>query len=541
MHTSNKHTSALVIDSNQTSRSVLVSHLREFGIGTVRHTGKVRDGRDMLERQPFDIVLCDYHFEQSDQTGQDLLDELRREHLLPYSTVFVMVTGEASYSRVTEAAEAALDSYLLKPYTGTALYERLNEARRRKRVLKPIFEAIEGSDFPGAAALCTARFEARAEYWLYAARVGAELQMRLNRPEAARALYDAVAATRALPWARLGIARSQAAVGDLATARRTLGELITELPQHAEAYDVLGSVQMEQGDLAGALGTYRQATALTPDSVTRLQHTGTLAFFGGNADEALRALSQACVVGLRSKLFDPFVLILLTVLRYDARDGKGLAQAQAQLLQLQERQPKSIPIARYGRMAAAFMMLRERDFQDATEAAIALTGEAGHPGFDLHAGCVLIALLARLEPNATDREPLDDGARRVASRFCVSHAACEMLVASATASSNTATMTRDCHAQIAAVAEKAMGYTLKGNPRRAVVSLLEHGSVSLNSKLIDMAGLVAQRHRERIENVEELATQAADLRQRYCAGSGSGTGARQGEHQRAPGGLRLRT
>ena len=43
-------------------------------------------------------------------TGQDLLDELRREQLLPFSTVFVMVTGEATYAKVTEAAESALDT-----------------------------------------------------------------------------------------------------------------------------------------------------------------------------------------------------------------------------------------------------------------------------------------------------------------------------------------------------------------------------------------------------------------------------------------------
>ncbi|MGK3922190.1 response regulator, partial [Enterococcus faecium] len=83
---------ALIIDSNANSRSLMSAQLRDLGVGTVRQTPRVKDARVMLEHQTFDIVLCDYHFDVSDTSGQDLLDELRREGLLPYSTVFCMVT-----------------------------------------------------------------------------------------------------------------------------------------------------------------------------------------------------------------------------------------------------------------------------------------------------------------------------------------------------------------------------------------------------------------------------------------------------------------
>lgn len=127
-------------------------------------------------------MLCDYHFDVSDTSGQDLLDELRREGLLPYSTVFCMVTSEATYAKVAEAAEAALDAYLIKPYTSANLAERLASARLRKRVLRDIFEAIENQDFETAANLCLARFEAKGKYWLYAARIGAELLLSMRPP-----------------------------------------------------------------------------------------------------------------------------------------------------------------------------------------------------------------------------------------------------------------------------------------------------------------------------------------------------------------------
>ena len=86
---------ALVIDGNMTSRSILSSMLRDMGVGHVAHASRAADARRMLEGRSFYVVLCDYHFDQSPMSGQDLLDDLRRSQLLPYATVFVMVTGEA--------------------------------------------------------------------------------------------------------------------------------------------------------------------------------------------------------------------------------------------------------------------------------------------------------------------------------------------------------------------------------------------------------------------------------------------------------------
>ena len=109
-----------------------------------------------LEFKAFDIVLCEHHFGKDSATGQDLLDDLRRNQLLPFSTVFIMVTGEASYAKVAEAAESALDGYLLKPHTASNLGDRLFQARQRKISLHDIFAAIEADEFERAATLCMA-------------------------------------------------------------------------------------------------------------------------------------------------------------------------------------------------------------------------------------------------------------------------------------------------------------------------------------------------------------------------------------------------
>ena len=148
---------ALVIDGNPTSRSILVSQLRDMGARTVAQSPRIADARRQLEFRTFDVVVCEQHFPNDSGTGQALLDDLRRAGLLPFATVFIMVTSEASYSKVAEAAESALDSYLLKPFTANQLAQRIGQARHRKAVLKDIFEAVEKRDFERAAELCLQR------------------------------------------------------------------------------------------------------------------------------------------------------------------------------------------------------------------------------------------------------------------------------------------------------------------------------------------------------------------------------------------------
>src|SRR5450830_1810805 len=142
--------SALVIESNPTSRSILVAQLRDFGMGNVVQCARLADARRQLEFRTFDVVLCEHHFANEATSGQDLLDDLRRNQLLPFSTVFIMVTGEATYAKVAEDAESALDGYLLKPHKATHLGERLRQARIRKISLQEIFSAGEAEDFERA-------------------------------------------------------------------------------------------------------------------------------------------------------------------------------------------------------------------------------------------------------------------------------------------------------------------------------------------------------------------------------------------------------
>ncbi len=530
--------SALVIDSNATSRSLMAAQLRELGVGTVRQSTRVKDARIILEHKAYDIVLCDYHFDGTDMSGQDLLDELRRENLLPYSTVFVMVTGEATYAKVAEAAEAALDAYLIKPYTSASLADRLSNARHRKRVLKDIFEAIEQQNFELAAQFCLKRFEERAQFWLYAARIGAELLLRLNRVEDARALYDAIIQAKTVPWARLGVARTELATGNLVAAKRTLEALIGDMPDHADSYDVMGRVQMEQGEITDALRTYRTAATLTPGCLLRQQRAGTLAFYAGERDEALKQLERAMINGLRSKLFDMFTLVLIALMRFDQRDGKNLKLVHEAMLREIERAPKATRLLRFGTMIQGLRLLYERRVADALALARSMSEELDAEAFDLEAATLLLAFWIRFSGQEIQLDEIKELVTRIGLRYCTSKASTEVLIAMCEKQDMAMTELRECHARIFGIAETAMRHTMRGSARVGVELLIQQGEETRNAKLIDMAQAVLKRHAEKIDDADGLNARIEALQKRFVLPLGVTISRR---NVRQAGGLALRS
>ncbi|HZE91387.1 MAG TPA: tetratricopeptide repeat protein [Rhizobacter sp.] len=509
---------ALVVDANPTSRSILASQLRDFGVGTVSQCSRIEDARRQLEARPFDVVLCEHQFVGADYSAQNLLDDLRRNQLLPLSTVFIIVTGEASYTMVAEAAESALDSYLLKPHTATALGERLMQARNRKRALNGIFTAIESQDFDEAARLCVARFEARQAYWLYAARIGSELLLRQGNHVAGRALYEAVLKTGALPWAKLGIARAQIEANQPTQALRTLESLLCDHPTHVDAYDVMGRVQMEQGNLGEALDTYRKASALTPGSITRLQKHGMLAFYMGDRDESAKMLERAAAIGISSKMFDMQTLVVLAFSRFHQRDTKGLQRCHDNLLHALEKAPKSRRLQRFAAVVNVFnLMLRKQVAAVVAEVRQMFT-DLREPSLDVEAACNLMTLLAQLTAAELRLDGAEDWIDALAMRFVSSKALTELLAASVSFHPPFAQRVHDAQACIAEMAEQAVTNSLRGDHRLAVKSLITRGEQTLNAKLIDMARMTLQRHHAKISDAQALSDMVEEMRRRYAAG-----------------------
>jgi len=511
------NTRALVVDGNPTSRAILVNQLREFGVGTVEQVTRTIDARKVLELKTFDIVLCEQHFQPGTPTGQDLLDDLRRNQLLPFSTVFIMVTSEATYAKVAEAAESALDGYLIKPHTAIRLAERLHLARRRKMALADIFVAIENADFERAAQLCLHRFHERAAFWLYAARIGAELLIRLERYDEAQSLYEAVIAARTLPWAKLGIARAQLDRGEPQRAVGTLENLIGEDPRYADAYDVLGRAQFELGNHEQTLAAYRMACSVTPYSVSRLQNLGLMTYYSGNRGEAEKILSQTARLGLDSKLFDPQTLVLLAFSRLEAADRRGLQQCREDIARLLDRNASSLRLQRLVAIIETLLLILDRQFARSVEAVRTMAARVRDPDFDFESAINLLALMAQLANKAIELDDVEPAVDALGLRYATGRSVSELLAGAAAVHPPYAHRLRAAGAHVMKLAEAALSLSLAGKPSEAARHLLEHGYATLNARLIENAHLVLQKYVDKIPDASSLEEEIQRWRARYGA------------------------
>ena len=509
--------SALVVDGNPVSRSILVSQLRDLGLRQVLQASRIADARRQLEFRSFDVVICEQHFPNDNVTGQDLLDDLRRSGLLPFATIFIMATGEASYAKVAEAAESALDAYLLKPYTAAQLDARLHQARRRKVSLQAIFAAVEKQAFEQAADLCLERFEQRGEFWLYAARVGAELLLRLERFDDAQKLYEAVIAAKTLPWARLGVARAQLEAGQVAQAGTTLEGLINAEPGYADAYDVMGRAQIEMGNFEGAMVSYKMAADMTPASIGRLQRLGMLAHYCGDPKMAEEMLSRAVRLGLDSKMFDAQSLVLLAFMRLANNDKKGLQRCLDDARNMAERFDKSVRLRRLVQVIDILMQMLEHQTARVLELVRAMIATVGDDSFDFEAACNLLTLLSQMAQRAIQLDEVDSAVQRIGLRFCTSKALTELLAKAAVAHPPYADRLGDTLTQVLHMIEKAMRQSLAGNPRAAVLELRDDALNTQNAKVIESAWGVLKRYEARIDDAPALATEIQALRVRYAS------------------------
>lgn len=505
---------ALVVDDSALARDVLAYTLRTLGIGQVTSASRISEARRRLQLQPFDIVLCDYHFSANESTGQDLLEEIRRESLLPLSSIFVMVTGEASYERVVEVAETAPDDYLLKPFTPETLLQRLTAIARRKLWLAPVYRALSDHGDEPALAAAESLVGQGGPYWPYAARFAAELCVRLGRHARARELYDAVLATKAVPWARIGLARNDHAEGGAAKARAALHSLVEEQPYYVDAYDMLGRLMVEAGDLPEALDVFRNGSRVTPNSLHRLQQFGSLAFALGHDEEAEASLRKAIRVGSGSRALDPHCVARLALLKLDAGATLEIERLRSTLSRLREAAPDDIRLVHLLRIIDCAHALAIRQPGRAVELVEALCAKILAPEFDLQLACDTVALLTRLRLRELDLTDTETWLRDLGLRFISSKNSHLLLLGHARAVPEIAAALEAAHAEVSATCNDAMAMVLEKRALEGVRGLLKPASTWRNTRVISLIENLSEKNRaadpDAFERVLQLSRRLRD-------------------------------
>lgn len=114
----------LVVDDFSTMRRILGTLLKELGF---THIVEAEDGAIALQKLhhgTFQFVVTDWNM--PNMNGLDLLKSIRADPALQHLPV-LMVTAEAKKENIILAAQAGANGYIVKPFTGATLGEKLTK------------------------------------------------------------------------------------------------------------------------------------------------------------------------------------------------------------------------------------------------------------------------------------------------------------------------------------------------------------------------------------------------------------------------------
>lgn len=290
---------ALVVDDIPGMRSALKMTLANFGITRTDVAATAQESIFRLGNGSYDLILADYNLGDG-RDGQQLLEELRHRGLIGLQTIYVMVTAESVYERVAATAELAPDDYLLKPFNAEVLRNRLDAIMLRKMAFRDVHTRFEEGDLEGAMEGCDVLMRNKPRYLVDALRFKGEVLNAMGHFEDAEALYRQVLEMRAVPWARLGLARNLHAQGREEEAEAILLDALEASPEMMAAYDLLAEVRVAKKDLAGAQQILQDGVAISGKTVRRQQMLGELAYDNGDLHTAQAAYEAALEKGRHS-------------------------------------------------------------------------------------------------------------------------------------------------------------------------------------------------------------------------------------------------
>ena len=295
---------ALIIEPHTGMRANIHSMLTMCGISKIEHAGSANNAVKHLSLKNFDLVLCEYDLEGG-QDGQQLLEDLRHHKLISLSSMFFMVTAEGNYSKVVSAAELAPTDYILKPFTADRLLERIARALDRRAALIPVYQFMEAGGQREAIDACIEGMRANPRYTVDFLRLRAELHMFLGEPAEAEPIYLQLFESKAIAWARLGLAKTLFMRERYAEAEDILQSLVESNSKFVDAYDWLAKTHAAAGALEKAQSVLAAGVAVSPHAVRRLRKLGEIALETGDTEAAEKVLKQVVSKAKYSEFRDP--------------------------------------------------------------------------------------------------------------------------------------------------------------------------------------------------------------------------------------------
>ncbi len=115
----------LVVDDFPTMRRIVKTLLKQNGFTNFTDAEDGEQAYKMLKSEgDFEFIVSDWNM--PNMTGLELLKMVRADDQLKHLP-FLMVTAEAEKENIIEAVKSGVSNYVVKPFTGATLKEKLDK------------------------------------------------------------------------------------------------------------------------------------------------------------------------------------------------------------------------------------------------------------------------------------------------------------------------------------------------------------------------------------------------------------------------------
>ena len=114
----------LVVDDFSTMRRIVKNLLKQLGFVNIEEAEDGAQAYTKLKNGDFGFIVCDWNMPNLD--GLALVKKVRSDDELKDLPI-LMVTAEAEKDKVVTAIQAGVNNYIVKPFTGDILKEKMDK------------------------------------------------------------------------------------------------------------------------------------------------------------------------------------------------------------------------------------------------------------------------------------------------------------------------------------------------------------------------------------------------------------------------------
>lgn len=330
----------LVVDAVPEMRSAMSMTLSSFGANRVEFAGRIAEAVGRVQRAQYDVILSDYTLNH-DYDGMHLYEEVKQRNLIKQSCVFIVVTAERRSQMVMSAVELAPDDYLLKPFSGGLLAERLTKAIRKKQEFECVDSAMMNHEYLRAIEECNRRIKSNDPYILDFMKLKGRLSIMTGDYATAKDTYERVLSVKGIPWAKMGLAKALFQMKDYEPAEALFSEVLGYNDRVMEAYDWLAKVHALRGRNLEAQETLQKAVRISPWIVSRQKKLGEVAHRNQELGVAEDAFKQTISISKYSFWRDASNYANLAKVQIDRGDTKAALQTVGEVRKEFQNEPQA--------------------------------------------------------------------------------------------------------------------------------------------------------------------------------------------------------